>query len=171
MRRRHNDPWDQPWVTIAAVIGVIAVIAIAAFFFFGSGNSAGQTPAAGTPAPTGGSPSSPSGVSSVTTINPAAIKEQTTVSVPSEGVFVKVSYLGSFSGEYGVAGAMLTARDSGERIYPIEYTSGTISAKFAKTDSSTKPHDLTVEIWKDGKVLKFGKNASPHGEVSIDYTP
>jgi hypothetical protein len=166
MRRgRRHDIFDQPWVPIAAVIGVVAVIAIAAFFFLGGGGSAGSSAAPTTPASTGGS--SAAKVAVTGTINPAAIKEQKTISVPAEGVYVKVSYLGSFSGSYGTEGALVTARDSGEKIYPIENANGTLSATFKKTDTSTKQHDLTVEIWKDGKVLKFEKNLSPGGEVSL----
>lgn len=167
MRRRQNDPWDQPWVTIAAVVGVIAVIGIAIFFFLGSGGSDGASASTGTSPTTTGS-----GTSTVVsgTINPTTIKDQPTVSVPAEGVFVKVMYLGGFSGEYGMAGEMLSARDSGERVYEVVNATGTVSAKFKKTDSSTKPHELSVEIWKDGRVLKFEKNASPSGEVSIDYS-
>jgi hypothetical protein len=165
--RRRNDPWDQPWVTIAAVVGVIAVIGIAVFFFLGSGGSDGAPAATESPVTTSGS--SPSAAVVSGTIDPATIKEQTTASVPGEGVFVKVSYLGSFSGQYGMEGAMLSAKDSGERLYEIENANRTISATFRKTDSSIKPHELVVEIWENGKVLKFGKNTSPNGEVSIDY--
>lgn len=166
--RRRNDPWDQPWVTIAAVVGVIAVIAIAVFFFLGNGETAG-TPAAGSVPGTNVAGSGSSTVVSGT-IDPSAIKDQPTVAVPVEGVFVKVSYLGSFSGQYGMAGELMDARDSGERVYEIENANGTVSAMFKKTDSSTKPHELMVEIWKDGKVLKFDKNTSPNGEVRVDYT-
>ena len=168
MRRRRNDPWDQPWVTIAAVVGVIAVIVIAVFFFLGSGGSEGTPAATGSTGTTGGS--SGSTVVASGTINPSAIKEQATVSVPAEGVFVKVSYLGSYSGQYGMAGAMLTAKDSGNRVYEIENANRSVSATFRKTDSSTKPHELTVEIWKDGKILKYETNTSPHGEVSVSYS-
>jgi hypothetical protein len=166
--RRRNDPWDQPWVIIAAVVGVIAVIGIAVFFFLGSGDATGA-PAAGSPSGTNGAGSGSSTVVSGT-IDPSAIKELPTVTVPMEGVFVKVSYLGSFSGQYGMEGELLNARDSGERVYEIENANGTVSAMFKKTDSSTKPHELMVEIWKDGKVLKFDKNTSPNGEVRVDYT-
>jgi hypothetical protein len=168
MRRRHNDLWDQPWVTIAAIVGVIAVIVIAAFFFFGSGGSAGQPAASGSPSATSGSSSSTTSASS--TLNPTAIKEQPTITVPATGVWVKVSYLGSFSGEYGSSdGAMITTKDSGDKAFEVVNATGTITATFKKTDSSTKPHDLTVEIWKDGKVLKFDKNSAPKGEVSVSY--
>jgi hypothetical protein len=170
MRRRQKDLFDQPWVPIAAVIGVIAVIVIAVFFFMGSGSSAGQPAASVTPTPTSGSSSTPpSAVSSSTTINPTAIKEQPTITVPVTGVFVKVNYLGSFSGKYGMTGMLENATDSGEKLYEIVNATGALSAKFKKTDSSTKSHDLTVEIWKDGKVLKSSNSALPNAEVSVDY--
>lgn len=168
MRRRHNDPWDQPWVTIAAIVGIIAVIVIAAFFFFGSGGSTGQPAASGVPSATSGSSSSATSASA--TLNPTAIKEQPTITVPVTGVWVKVSYLGSFSGKYGPSdGAMITATDSGDKAYEIVNATGTVTATFRKTDTSTKPHDLTVEIWKNGKVLKFDTSSAPRGEVSVSY--
>lgn len=167
MRRRHNDPWDQPWVTIAAIVGVIAVIVIAAFFFFGSGGSTSQPAASGSPSAPGGSSSS---APASATLSPSAIKEQPTITVPATGVWVKVSYLGSFSGQYGPSdGAIVSAQDSGDKVYEVVNATGTVTATFKKTDSSTKPHDLTVEIWKDGKVLKFDKSSAPKGEVSVSY--
>jgi hypothetical protein len=168
MRRRQPDLFDQPWVPIAAVIGVIAVIVIAVFFVMGGGNSAGSPAASGTPSASGGSSAS-SAASSSTTLNPAAIKTQAAVSVPATGVYVKVNYLGSFSGSYGANGVIINATDSGEKVYEVVNATGTVSAKFRKTDRSTKPHDLTVEIWKDGRVLKFATDASPKAEVSVDY--
>ena len=171
MRRRHQDLFDQPWVPIAAVIGVIAVIVIAVIFFMGSGSPAGQPAAASAiPTPTSGSSSSHSTtVSSSTTFNPAAIKELPTVSVPVTGVYVKVNYLGSFSGKYGSNGEILNVTDSGEKLYEIVNATGTVSADFKKTDSSTKSHDLTIEIWKNGKVLKSANDAAPKAEVIVVY--
>ena len=171
MRRgRRHDIFDQPWVPIAAVIGVIAVIAIAAFFFLGGSGSAGDS---ATPASPTSSSGSSSGASPALTqgIDTAKIKELPTVVVPSTGTFVKVTYIGSFSGEYGMEGEMVTARDSGEKAYEIENANRTVSATFKKLDGSTKLHELKVEIWKDGRVLKFASNTSPYGEVSVDYTP
>jgi hypothetical protein len=169
MRRRNQDLLDQPWVPIAAVVGVIAVIVIAVFFFMGSGGSTGQPAASVTQSPASGSSSPSTAVSSSTTVKPVTIKELPTANVPATGVYVKVSYLGSFDGKYGANGIMLTARDSVEKVYEVVNATGTVSAKFKKTDNSTKSHDLTVEIWKDGKVLKFAKDAAPKAEVSVDY--
>lgn len=164
--RRRNDIFDQPWVPIAAVVGVIAVIAIAVFFFMSPGGDSG-----GQSAGPSSSGSANSGTPSVSTsIDPLAIKELPTVTVPAEGTFVKVTYIGGFSGEYGMTGNMTRVQDSVERVYEVENPAGTIYATFKKLDSSTKPHELTVEIWKDGRAMKFNKTTAPGGEVSVEYT-
>lgn len=167
MRNRRHSSLDQPWLPIAAVIGVIAVIAIAAIFFLGGGGSSGSSAASGSTTP-GSNSVAPqttllknSGVASIT------IKPTVTVSVPATGTYVEVNYLASFIGKYGTPGNMTVAQDSGDRLYPVE-TNGTISATFQKEDRSTT-HDLAVQIWKDGKAVKFAKNGSAFGIVTVSY--
>lgn len=169
--RRRNDPWDKPWVTIAAVVGVIAVVIIAIIFFIGGGNTGGtSTPGQSSPAQVTQTTQVPSGspkaTVAVTGINPDAIKEAPTEVVPVTGAFVKVSYIGGFAGSYGINGEMVIVRNSGDRVLPLNATTGTVSATFHKEDSSTR-HDIVVEIYKDGKALKSAKNSSAYGEVSV----
>jgi hypothetical protein len=97
------------------------------------------------------------------------IKPTTQVTIPVTGVYVKVSYLGSFNGTYGMTGAMQTVKNSGTRVYEIVNATGTVTATFYKQDSSTK-HDITVELWKNGKSLTSAINSSSFGKVSINYT-
>jgi hypothetical protein len=171
MRHRRNSTFDQPWLPIAAVIGVIAVVAIAAVFFLGGGSSSSSSAVSSSgSSPAGSGSVAPSttllkstGVSSIT------VKPTTQVSVPVTGTFVEVSYIGSFAGKYGTPGNITVAQDSGDKLYQIE-NNGTISALFQKQDRSTT-HDLTVQIWKDGKAVKFAKNGSANGIVKVDYTP
>jgi hypothetical protein len=164
-RRRNSDLLDQPWVTIAAVVGVIAVVAIALFFFFGSGDSA-QNSGTTSSGSSGAAPAttllSNSGVASIT------VRETTAVTVPATGAYVEVSYLGSYAGTYAADNVTEKAQDSGDHLYPLESANGTISAKFQKQDRSTT-HELTVQIWKDGKAVKFGKNSSAYGIVKVQY--
>ena len=164
--RRRKDPFEKPWVIIAAVVGIIAVVIIALVFFMGGGSSA--------PA---GSP----GQAQVTSTNPSAqqtaeagaapsvIRTQTPVTVPEEGLYVKVSYLGGFTGTYGMEGNMTTTRNSGNRVFVVENASGTVSATFQKEDASTR-HEIVVEIYKDGKAQRIAKNSSSYGEASVTYT-
>jgi len=174
MRRRKN-PWDQPWVAIATVGGIIVVVIIALVFFMSGGNTGGQAAPTGQSSPaqvtTKATPgaSGSSVTTSVTGINAASIKEAPTATVPVTGVYVHVNYIGSFAGTYGMNGEKLTVRNSGDRVFPLNATTGTVSASFHKEDRSTR-HEIEVEIYKDGKAIKFGKNASAYGDVSISST-
>jgi hypothetical protein len=162
--RRRKDPFEKPWVIIAAVAGIIAVVVIALVFFMGGGSSA--------PAGSSGQPASTTSSAQQTVaagVAPSVTITQKSVTVPSEGVFVRVSYMGGFIGSYGMEGNMTDERNSGTRVYPVENATGTISAIFHKEDSSTR-HALTVEIWKDGKAQKVAENSSSYGEASIAYT-
>ena len=167
---RRNDPWDKPWVSVAAVVGVVAVVIMALMFFMGGGNTggsgmAGQSPSPqATQAPFGSSTQS---TTASTGIKPESIKEVPTVTVPGNGAFVKVSYIGGFAGTYGINGEMVTVRNSGERVFLLNATTGNVSATFYKEDGSTR-HEIVVEIYKDGKALQFAKNSSAYGEVSVN---
>jgi hypothetical protein len=165
--RRKSDPFDKPWVIIAAVIGIIAVVIIALAFFM-SGGLGGTAGSSNQQESRSGNSASPQ-QTVVVGVAPSVIKTQVPVVVPTEGVFVKVSYLGSFSGRYGVVGDLQTVRNSGDRVFAIENATGTVLADFNKEDSSSR-HDLTVEIWKDGKAQKIASNSSGFGEVNVTYT-
>ncbi|MDD1686957.1 hypothetical protein [Methanoregula sp.] len=162
--RRRRDFSDMPWVTIAAVIGVIAVVIIAAVFFLGGG--LGDSSGSASPGSSSVAPKTTllknTGVASIT------VKVTPTVSVPASGTYVEVDYLGSFTGTYGANGVLEKVQNSGNRLYTVENATGTISAKFQKGDSS-KSHDLTVQIWQDGKAVKFASNRSAYGIVNIKY--
>jgi hypothetical protein len=169
MRHRRNSTFDQPWLPIAAVIGVIAVVAIAAVFFLGGGSSSSSASSAGSSSPGTGSVAPSTTLLKSTGVSSITVKATTPVSVSSTGTWVEVSYIGSFVGKYGTPGNMTVAQDSGDKLYQIE-NNGTISAIFQKQDRSTT-HDLTVQIWQGGKAVKFAKNSSANGIVKVDYTP
>jgi hypothetical protein len=161
--RRRNDPFEKPWVIIAAVVGIIAVIVLALVFFMGGGSSApAGSPGPAAPTTTGSSPQQTLAVGEA----PSVIKTQAPVSVPAEGVYVRVSYIGGFAGIYGMEGNMTTMRNSGDRIFVVEDASGTVSATFHKEDASIR-HEIVVEIYKDGRSLQTARNSSPFGEASV----
>ncbi len=145
---------------------------MALFFFLGSGGNPGTPASPGvkvtaTQAGSSGAASSPT----KGTVGSAVTTLRTPVptATPASGVFVKVSYLGGFSGSYGMNGVMTKARDSGDKIYTLDNATGTVSATFQKDDGSTR-HDLSVEIWNNGKAVKIGKTSDAHGSVSVSYT-
>jgi len=160
--RRRRDLGDAPWVTIAAIVGVIAVVIIALVFFMGgdSGSAA---------APSGSSSAAPSTTMLANTgVAKITVKETTAPTVPSTGRYVQVTYMGSFSGTYGPAGALTKVQDSGSRVYQVESTNSTTIARFQKQDGSTK-QGMTVQIYQAGKAVKSVTNNSAYGIVSIQY--
>jgi hypothetical protein len=154
---------DKKWVTIAAIVGIIAVVAIGLVFFLGNGSTPGTTPGQITPTPSG----TQTQISGTGTTSPT-IRQPTPVIIPATGLFVNVSYRGAFNGTYGINGVMQKVRSSGNRLYTIDTTTGNVTATFSKEDRSL--HTLTVEIWKDGKLLTSAVNSTAFGKVSISYT-
>jgi len=164
-RRRGMDLGNLPWLPIAAVIGVVAVVIIAALFFLGGGSGGENPPAA--PAVS----STPSPQTSVQVTKGAAsitVRETTAPAAPPTGTWVMVEYIGSFKGSYGMPSDIQKAENSGIRLYEVVNATGTVKAEFQKKDGSTK-HDLTVTIYQDGKAVKFAKNSSAYGIVTVQY--
>jgi hypothetical protein len=153
---------DKKWVTIAAIVGIVAVVAIALVFFLGGGNNPGTSPGQTTPTPSG----IQTQVSATGTTSPT-IRQPTPVIIPATGLFVKVSYLGSFNGTYGINSVIQKVRNSGDRLYTIDSATGNVTATFSKEDRSS--HTLTVEVWKDGKLLTSAVNSTAFGTASITY--
>jgi hypothetical protein len=59
-----------------------------------------------------------------------------------------------------------TVQSSGDRYFEIVNATGDIQASFQKLDSSTT-HALTVEIYKDGKLLTQGSVSTSYGTVTL----
>jgi hypothetical protein len=139
---------NSKWAMLFAVL-LLAGIVIT------SGCTSQQPTPQTTPTPTG---------TQVLGTGTISVKETTPVVIPQTGVFVRVSYIGGFSGTYGMNNVMQTVRSSGDRLYPLE-GAGTVTAMFSKEDKSA--HALTAEIWKDGKLLTSGANSTAFGTVRI----
>lgn len=158
---RRKKVNELPVIAIVFII-VIAVIALAfvytSFLKGTPGDSNGSGIArttAMTPTPT----KAPAALSTGTIPTPTAVP------VPATGVWVRVDYLGSWTGTYGNAGALVPARDSGVRQYEVENPSGTIKASFQKQDKTN--HELIVGIYKNGVVMKRGNTTAPYGSVNV----
>ena len=157
-RGRHNS-WDNKWVIIAVIVGIVAVAAIALTFFLGNGNP-GQVPGGQTTVPSG------SQTSGTGTTFPT-VKPTTPVAIPAVGLFVEVSYIGGFNGTYGIDNSVQKVRNSGDRLFTIDNATGNVTATFTKEDKSS--HVLTVDIWKDGRLLTTASNSSSFGTASVSY--
>lgn len=162
-RGRHNS-MDNKWVIIGIVVGIIAVVAIGLVFFLGNGNTPGQTPGQTTAVPSGTGTLVPGAATTFPTV-----RQPTPVSIPVTGIFIKVSYLGGFNGTYGIDNVVQAVRNSGDKLYTIDSAAGNVTATFFKEDRSST-HILTVELWKDGKLLKSATNSSAFGKASVSST-
>jgi hypothetical protein len=170
---RPKKPANKKKILLVAGIIVIILIAVVAVVVvlpkmgsFGNllhGSNVSSSSAATTVAVTTKSTSG--------TSTSGVVVTQTPVSIPQTGVYVYVNYIGRWKGTFGTADNQLTVTSSGERIQPVDNATGTVTASFWKLDPSTK-HEITVSIYKDGKVLTSGTSISPNDKVtlSVDST-
>jgi hypothetical protein len=165
---------EIPWLLIATIGGISAVILIAVLFFSGYIVAPPQEPGSGVPTPvktvvttlkpvSTAVTSTPTGTTPITT---PVVSDTATVAVPSSGIYVKVDYIGAFSGTYTVNGVKYPVRSSGSRMFLLQDATGTVTAAFQKEDGTTK-HSLTVGIYKDGKLLRSDSVSSAYGQVSV----
>lgn len=135
----------------------------------GAASSSGAATATTAPA-TVSSTSSSGSTSSSASSSGSSTSTASEVTVPSTGVYVYADYLGKFSGVYGTEDNPVSVSGSATKYYEVENATGTISAGFQKTDSSTKGHTLTVRIYKNGDILKEGTTTETKGKVNITAT-
>jgi hypothetical protein len=147
--------------TIYALVAIFLIIAaiLGGFFIYPLLLKGGQVAANTTTLPTTipGTPSSG---------NIIAPKVIAVVTVPPEGIYVHIKYLGSFKGTYGIPSDLKTVTNSGDRFYPVENATAIVQASFAKLDSSTR-QTLLVEVFKDGRVLTSGNTTAGFGKVTL----
>ena len=149
----------------ATIIAIIAVLIIAV----GGGAFVVMNFLKSNPATNGGV--SGAGQKSTSPTPTFVFIETTPVPVPAKGVWVRVSYLGMWSGSYGTADALQTVTNSGEYLYEVPNPNRTILATFKRADTSTRPHELVVEIYKNGALIKRGNTTVPQGSVDISVDP
>jgi hypothetical protein len=160
-------------VVILFVIIVLVVGAVFVYPMLTSGNSGGSTGTTGNSVSSGstGSSGSTSGVLSNTGVASITVKETTAPVIPVTGVWVRINYIGSYEGTYGMPSDLqqipgVSSPNSGDQTYEVVNATGTVQATIQKEDSSTK-HDLVVEIYKDGKLLTTGKTSDAYGRVTV----
>jgi hypothetical protein len=175
---KRRAPSRKVIIGAVAVVIIIAV-AVAGIMFGGTvlkslpsipfpslpagDNSSGTA----TPAPAVTATSGSEGSSPQTTVTPGSvvIPTKTPLVIPSDNVYIRVDYLGSWSGMYGTASNLIGVRNSGERMYGVENPNGTVIAGFKKLDKSA--HLLTVEIYKNGQIVESGTTTAPEGVVNV----
>jgi hypothetical protein len=157
-----------------AIIGIIiaiiiVVVVVGGFFLYPMISMGGEKTPGNTTAPT----AAPGTVQ--TTPKPSTTSftpKVTTVStVPTDGVYVHINYLGSWKGSYGIPSALQTVTKSGDTFYRVENATGPVQATFEKLDGSTR-QVLLVEIFKNGNLLTSGNTSAGFGKItlSVDTT-
>ncbi len=103
--------------------------------------------------------------------SPPVITAIQTSAIPPQGVWLKVTYNGTFEGSYGNPGPanQQEIRGSGEQFYAIKNGNDLIQARFQKLDNSG--NTLTVEIYNNGTMVKQFSKSSPKAEIDFLVDP
>lgn len=89
--------------------------------------------------------------------------------IPAEGVWVKVTYNGTFVGTYGNPGELKEVRGTGEQLYPIKNSNDLVQTSFRKLDYSGD--SLTVEVYNNGTMVTQVTKRTPSGTIAILVDP
>ncbi|MEI7856606.1 MAG: hypothetical protein WCH85_03780 [Methanomicrobiales archaeon] len=170
---KEEAPEHSPLVLIAAVVLIIAV-------FVGGALIAGQimNPKVG--------PANQSVTSTVitSTVVPSPLPSPTPspqpqetpgtdsyvppITVPTNGIWVKVSYPGNFSGYIGAKGRQIEINGSGTRLYRLAVDDAMIEGSIEKQDGSADT--LEVGIYNGGTEVFKSETRKPWGLIDI-HTP
>jgi len=145
-KARIISPRGIAAIVIAAII--IAFLAGAVFILMTEGNHEGSTTLPVTPP---------------VTIIPTAIPE--TPVIPGTGVWVRVTYNGTFYGKYGNPGGLREVRGTGDQFYQIKDTSGLVQASFEKLDDSGET--LIVGVYNNGTQVTQVEKRMPRATIAI----
>jgi hypothetical protein len=161
-RGRSLIPGKKTILTAAGALLVILFVAAGAVFVLPMLTSGGLSLPFGT-----GDATPSSTTSGVLQQGTIVIKETPAPDIPATGIYVHVNYLGGFKGNYGVPDMITNVPgNSGDRVWEVENaTNSTVTATFTKLDGS--PHELLVEIYKDGTALSSGTTTVGHGSVTL----
>lgn len=88
--------------------------------------------------------------------------------VPSQGVFVRASYPGEFTGTISGNGVEQRIIGSGDQFYQVSLLYGQIDGFFEKQDGSGR--SLVVQVYKDGSLITAYKTIKPYGTVEFHTT-
>lgn len=97
----------------------------------------------------------------IPTPDPAILQKQ----IPIQGVFVRVSYNGEFSGTISTHGIEQKVSGSGDQFYQLSLVSGQIDGFMEKLDGSDR--SLVIQIYRDGALITTASTAKPNGLVEL----
>jgi hypothetical protein len=138
---------QKTWIAAAAILLIILGLAGVMVFYPLNPAQPGIEP---TPLPT-------------PAIQPAP--QPTPVPIPPTGVWVRVDYPRSYYGWVGNAGSVRGVNGTGDQVYKIPETEGIVQVQLYKPDNSGET--LTVEVYRDGKVISLRNVSTPMGSVEL----
>jgi hypothetical protein len=171
------SPDKLSYSSIAAIIIVILAIAGIAILYSGILQGTAQVSPVTTPLPVTTVATTlattvptpvPTTIIPSPTVTPAVTPEpapQPQVIIPDTGVWVRVQYAGNYTGQIDLSGGIREVMGSGDRFYQLPTVEGMVAATIQKQDGSGNV--LTVEIYKNGTLVKNGTVASPRGIVDL----
>ena len=163
---RRRSP-EIPWLLVVTVVGIIVVVIVAFFFLSGLVGSSAGTTSSGTATVKPTTSAAASFITSASTTSAIVIATTTPVTIPATGVYVKVDYLGGFSGTYTTNGETVKNTPTREpRMYQVANATSTVTAVFQKSDN-TATHPLTVSIYKNGSQVATNSTSAAHGKVTV----
>ncbi|MDP2797876.1 MAG: zinc-ribbon domain-containing protein [Methanoregula sp.] len=173
-------PSKKPKFVTIAVLAIVILAVIGGILIFS--NSWGTTPGTAvitpaitpiptvtitTPAPV---PSPSPTVTPETTSTPPPQPE---VIIPPNGVWVRITYPGKYSGTYGTPGSQspVGEKNTGDQFYMVSTINGPVEASIQKMDGSSNM--LAIEVYKNGELMKRATTVSPKGiiEFQVDLKP
>ncbi|MDD1704174.1 MAG: hypothetical protein LUP97_02940 [Methanoregula sp.] len=156
------------WAIVGAIIGLFVLVA--GFVIFTHEATGDPAAASLPPVPAVVTPSGQTGMQGAQVhygvIDPKIIPIPRNITVPSTGSYIVVWYPGAFSGVWQADNQSHEIQSSGHNLYSIENTGQEVSAVFRKIDESVK-QTLTVELWKDGRVLASESTKALFGEIRV----
>jgi hypothetical protein len=89
--------------------------------------------------------------------------------IPQDGVWVRVTYNGTFVGWVGNPGFLKNVRGSIDQFYKILKSTSLVEASFQKQDNSGET--LAVEVYRNGEMIERRTVRAPMGEIAFIINP
>jgi hypothetical protein len=91
------------------------------------------------------------------------------VVIPKDGVWVRVTYNGTFVGWVGNPGFLQNVRGSNDQFYKILKSTSLVQVSFQKQDYSGEV--LAVEVYRNGELIERRTVRAPMGEIAFILNP
>jgi hypothetical protein len=153
-------------IAVVALV-ILAVIAGAYVFMQGQAGTPGITPTPGITVPATTIPQTTISVVRTTVVPTTTPQQVTTPSVliPTSGVWVKVTYLGKYSGSVGTPGRLRDITEFGGPFYQISTADGPVVVSIQKYDGSSA--QMAIDVYKDGALMKHAATSTPKGLIEF----